>query len=138
MSKIYNKYVELKNNGSKDTKYLFKAGIFYIFICEDAEEMSKLLNLKLTNLNENVLKCGFPTNNLSKYINLLNDYNIEFKIIDENMEKVNSISKYLNNEKIITELKKIQKLDMDNLNPRQAYDIVYSFNQLLKESELNG
>ncbi len=66
MSKLFDKYTELKrNNPSK--YYLFKGGIFYIFIDQDAIHMSPILNLKLTHLNEKILKCGFPINNIDKY-----------------------------------------------------------------------
>ena len=54
MSKLYNKYLELK---SKDDTYLylFKSGMFYIFLDEDAKIVSEKLNLKLTNFNDSVL-----------------------------------------------------------------------------------
>lgn len=136
MSKIYNKYLELKHTQQEDTKYLFKSGIFYIFVDQDAEEMAPMLGLKLTNLNENVIKCGFPTNNISKYVNVLNELNISFRIIDENLEKVTSLEKYLNNEKILSAIKKIQKYNIDEISPKQAYDILYEFNSILKESEI--
>lgn len=70
MSKLYEKYKVLK---SEDTSkfYLFKSGIFYIFLDEDAIKMSEILNLKLTNLNQSIVKCGFPVKNLDKYLQLL-------------------------------------------------------------------
>lgn len=40
--------------------YLFKSGIFYIALEEDATFLSELLGFKLTNFNETVMKCGFP------------------------------------------------------------------------------
>ena len=49
-SKLYANYVSLKIK-SPYKKYLFKSGIFYIFIDDDAKELHKLLNLKLGNLN---------------------------------------------------------------------------------------
>lgn len=60
MSKIYDKYLKLKssNDYQENTVYLFKSGIFFIFIEEDAKTMSQLLNLKLGKLNENIVKCG--------------------------------------------------------------------------------
>ncbi|MEG0873478.1 MAG: hypothetical protein RSE00_02890 [Clostridia bacterium] len=136
MSKLYIKYLELKQKENQDIKYLFKSGIFYIFLDEDAKEISKLLNLKLTNLNECVLKCGFPANNLAKYVNLLNQNNIEFKIMDQNLEKVSSLDKYMKNEDFYNAIKKIQKLDINNITPKRAYDIIYEFNLILKEIEV--
>ena len=44
MSKLYKKYLELKKTDSSKI-YLFKSGLFYIFIEDDAYIMSKFLNL---------------------------------------------------------------------------------------------
>ena len=44
--------------------------------------MASLLNLKLTNFNENVLKCGFPVNNLDKYLNLIKSLGYTIEIVD--------------------------------------------------------
>lgn len=57
MSKLYKQYVSLKIKDS-NKMYLFKCGIFYIFLDEDAKIMSKFLDLKLTNLNSVVVKCS--------------------------------------------------------------------------------
>ena len=72
MSKIYNKFKELKNENN-DKIYLLKSGIFYIALNEDAEKVSKLFNFKITNLNGTVIKCGFPEKQLEKYTNLLSN-----------------------------------------------------------------
>ena len=81
MSKLYQTYVALKIQDSSQL-YLFKSGIFYIFIDEDAKLISSLFNLKLTNLNSMIVKCGFPTSQLEKYANLFEIANLSFKIID--------------------------------------------------------
>lgn len=62
MSKIYNKYIELKKNelDNKKTLYLFRYGIFFIFIDGDAKIASEHLNLKLSQLNDKIVKCRFP------------------------------------------------------------------------------
>ena len=59
MGSIYNKYVKLKE---KDEKYLylFNSGNFYIFLDEDAIEVSRVTLLKLTNYSNDIYKCGFP------------------------------------------------------------------------------
>ena len=59
MSKLYNIYLEEKKK-NRDILLLFKSGIFYIAIAEDAIKLSNLLHLKLTNLNDTIQKCGFP------------------------------------------------------------------------------
>ena len=69
MSKLYQTYVALKVQDSTQL-YLFKSGIFYIFLDDDAKLISSLFNLKLTNLNSAIMKCGFPTSQLEKYSNL--------------------------------------------------------------------
>ena len=81
MSKLYQTYAALKMQDSSQL-YLFKSGIFYIFLDEDAKLISTKFNLKLTNLNSIVVKCGFPTSQIEKYNNFFNISNIYFKILD--------------------------------------------------------
>ena len=53
MSKLYERYNYLKRmeaNG-EHTLYLFKSGIFFIFLQEDAKIASNLFHLKITQLN---------------------------------------------------------------------------------------
>ena len=88
MSKLYQTYAALKMQDSSQL-YLFKSGIFYIFLDEDAKLISTKFNLKLTNLNSIVVKCGFPTSQIEKYTNLFNIANISFKIVD--VQKTNYI-----------------------------------------------
>ena len=71
MSKLFTMYQNLKSENSSDL-YLFKSGMFYIFLDDDARKINELLGLKLTNLNSSVQKCGFPQNSLNKYLKLLN------------------------------------------------------------------
>ena len=67
MSKLFNNYILLKSQDCNKF-YLFKSGIFYIFLDADARSMSQQFGFKLSNLNNSVVKCGFPTNSLDKYI----------------------------------------------------------------------
>lgn len=57
MSKLYEKYKVLKENNPEQL-YLFKVGVFYIFLDEDAKMVSDALGLKCTHLNENIMKSG--------------------------------------------------------------------------------
>lgn len=136
MSKLYDKYLSLKKE-NESTLYLFKNGIFYIFLDEDAKKMSSILNLKLTNLNDSVLKCGFPINSSQKYIQMLNDKNYNFKIVENSSKTINTISNNsLNSKAIIELLSKIANTNPDNLSIREVYlfleDISKQANLILK------
>ena len=61
------KYLE-KKNIDKNKYYLFECGTFYIFIDDDAYKISKYVPFKITKLNENIVKCGFPKNSIDKYM----------------------------------------------------------------------
>lgn len=74
LSSLYKRYLSLKIENSNNF-YLFESGIFYLFIDNDAKFMSNILNLKLTNLNSQIVKCGFPTSHLDKYLKILKDMN---------------------------------------------------------------
>ena len=70
MSKLYEAYKYCKkNNKEENTLFLFKVGVFYLFIDKDAVIASNILKLKLTKLNDTILKCGFPIASLNKYYN---------------------------------------------------------------------
>ena len=70
MSKLLIQYEELKKKNSKKI-YIFKVGIFYNILNEDARLVSKEIGLKLTDLSPELIKCGFPLSTLEKYTNLL-------------------------------------------------------------------
>lgn len=80
MSKLYKKYLKLKNE-NKSKVYLFKNGNFYIFLGDDALLMSEELCLKLTKFSKTSFKCGFPVNQLSKYEKFIKLLKCDYKII---------------------------------------------------------
>ena len=88
MSKLYKKYMSLKINDSSKV-YLFKSGIFYIFLDDDARTMSPILNLKLSNLNSVIVKCGFPINSSTKYFNILKKLDYDICVIENNYSTSN-------------------------------------------------
>ena len=96
MSKLYKKFISLKIENPNKI-YLFKVGIFYIFIDDDARLMSTILNLKLTKLNSVIPKCGFPISSSKKYFDMLKKYNYDICII-EDINLYNTIPSYQNNE----------------------------------------
>ena len=123
MSKLYENYLFLKNNdeNSSNTLYLFKSGIFFIFLDNDAKIASRLFNLKLTCLTEKIIKCGFPINSLEKYKNLFNKTNYNVKIIDTSKHISYSIKNYAIEDNIHQLLSKISDINSDNLSIREAY-----------------
>ena len=69
MSKLLNQYNELKKQ-DPSTIYLFRVGIFYNILNDDAKLINEKLGLKITNLSPQIYKCGFPMSTLGKYKNL--------------------------------------------------------------------
>ena len=128
MSKLYNKYLELK---SKDNSllYLFKSGMFYIFLHEDAKTVSEKLNLKLTNFNDTILKCGFPSNSLNKYCNILEQSNLNYEIIDGSV--ITSKTQYIESQNIQNYLEQIKKIDINKLTPLKAFELISNLKNLL-------
>lgn len=140
MSKLYKKYSKLKIKD--DTAlYLFKTGIFYIFIDEDAKLVSSRLNLKLTNLNQDVVKCGFPVTQLEKYTKLINEANFSFKIVDSSKDVVFLPEEYTIDEKIHNLMKKISQTNSNEISISQAFEFISDISEeskiLLEELE-NG
>lgn len=131
MSKLYDTYISLKANkqNTKDTLYLFKSGIFFICLDADAKKASEILKLKLTNLNENVVKCGFPINSLNKYSNLLKLSNYKFEIIDTSKKESFTVTNYFINDTINNLLLDISNIDTDNLSVKEAYEFIDALKQ---------
>ncbi len=122
MSKLYTKYLE-KKNINKDKYYLFECGMFYIFIDDDAYKISKYVPFKITKLNENIVKCGFPKNSIDKYMEIFNNLELDIEIVNNN-------DKDGVNNKII---KMIKDIDIDNISPLKVIEILYKFKELLNE-----
>ena len=122
MSSLYMKYLE-KMNIDKNKYYLFECGMFYIFIDDDAYKISKYVPFKITKLNENIVKCGFPKNSIDKYIEIFNNLELDIEIVNNN-------DKDGINNKII---KMIEDIDIDNISPLKAIEILYKFKELLNE-----
>lgn len=128
MSKLVNCYKNLKSNDSSYL-YLFKSGVFYIFLDEDAKIISNLLHLKLTNLNSEIQKCGFPANSLEKYLALLKLIPYEVKIID-NTDSVSYTPKQFSiNKEILDFLSDISILNVETLSVSQAFNFLSSIKE---------
>ena len=131
MSKLYEEYLKLKKDNN-DVIYLFKSGIFYIALLNDARTLNEKLGFKLTNLNENVVKCGFPQQKLDTYINIIKNLEFNVEIIDSKYEKIGNYSDYLNNNKLKDVITQILNTDMDNISFRDSF---YFLEKIKKEIE---
>ena len=127
MSKLFNEYEKLKDK-NKEQLYLFKSGIFFISLNEDAEKLSKLFDFKITNLNDTVVKCGFPAKRLEYYTNLLNACSVKFQVIDSNCSNKENNT---NNSKIIETL---NNLDMDKLSLQEAFNILKKIKEMARSA----
>ena len=109
---------------NNDKYYLFRTGLFYIFIDEDARNISKITPLSITNLSNEIIKCGFPSNSLEKYLNIFKNLGLDVDIVDEIKKETNeNISRRI--------IKKIKNLDIDNLTPVKALNILNEFKGML-------
>ena len=125
MSKLYMEY--LKRKKEDDSKYyLFKSGHFYIFLDEDAKNISKITPLNITNLNNDIVKCGFPSNSLEKYLDVFNNLDINVEVIGEIKEKDTEEI----NKKIIN---KIRNLKIDTMTPLKALNILNELKDMLND-----
>lgn len=129
MSKLLNTYNNLKKQ-NPDIIYLFKNGVFYLALEDDAKFLSNEFNLKLVNLNPVAVKCGFPCASFDKYYIKLKSINKEFKIVDANT--VTDSTTYIQNQEIRNLINKIISIDIENLSVGEAY----SFIEKLKENAL--
>ena len=126
MSKLFDNYLNLKatEKDANNTLYIFKSGIFFIFLDNDAKIASRLLNLKITYLTEDVIKCGFPINSLEKYTNILNKTSYKIKIIDTAKNYVYTFDDYKLDKKIQELLSVINSVDINSLSVKEAYDFI--------------
>ena len=132
MSKLYSKYSELKGN-NPNTLYLFKSGIFFIALEDDARLLSEHLKLRITNLNENIVKCGFPISRQEHYLRILQAKEISFQIIDNTYGVIENYSDYMNNDKLKTIIQDIVNINFDEITFKQAYEILLSTSKNLKQ-----
>ena len=123
MSKLLKQYEELKKKDSEKI-YIFKVGIFYNILNEDARVVSNAIGLKLTDFGPNIIKCGFPIAKLEKYTQLLKSKDLNFEIISNQASSNQNIS-------YDSIIKKIQNIDLNNTTCKEAFDILYNIQQKL-------
>ncbi len=133
MSKLYQKYLDLKSNldYEPNTLFLFKSGLFFIFLDDDAKLVSSLLNLKLCPLNDTIMKCGFPATSLQKYLNLLKNtpYHVQLVTLATS-QPINSYT-YLYQQEIQAILNEIIQVDIEHLSISEIYDFLSHIQQRL-------
>lgn len=135
MSKLLKQYEELKKNDASSI-YLFRVGIFYNILNEDAKLINEKLGLKITDLGPSIFKCGFPVSQLDKYIILLNKMKIKYKVIN-NLPNDSNINDYLKNVEIKKILNKIADMDLNNTTFQQAFNTLLDIQNKLKKSSRN-
>ena len=132
-SKLYKKYLSLKIEDSSKL-YLFKSGIFYIFIADDAKIVAPLLELKLTNLNSVIMKCGFPINSQEKYFKKINDLNLKVEIVSLLEDFYHSdLANFTWHNKILSIINDFLKINVNDLSISEAFDVLNNLQNNLKQ-----
>nr|DAO95485.1 MAG TPA: MutS domain I [Caudoviricetes sp.] len=129
MSKLLKQYEELKRH-NPNIIYLFRVGIFYNILNDDAKILNEKIGLKITDLGPHIFKCGFPISKVDKYVGLLKKHNLKYKIID-NIPNQNT-NDYLNNIEIKKIVKRILDIDFNNITFQQSFNILLDIHQKLK------
>ncbi len=110
MSKIYDKYLELKKE-DKNKLYLFKSGKFYIFLGEDCDFINEYLVLKKVKFSNETYKCGFPENVLDQYLRVFKNHNLDVVLVkDIELKQEDKVFEF------------ISKIDIDNITPLEALE----------------
>lgn len=130
MSKLINKLIELKKHDASSI-YIFRVGIFYNILNEDAKVLNEKLGLKITSLSPEIIKCGFPISSLNKYTKKLDELQIRYKVIDDLPNNTN-IEDYNNNIELKKIIKRIKEIDMNNTTFQQAFNILLDIQNKLK------
>ena len=113
MSKILKQYKELKEKDASSI-YIFRIGIFYNILNEDAKILNEKLSLKITSLSPEIIKCGFPISSLEKYTKKLDNLQLQYKVIDDLPQNSNIVD-YSNNIEIKKILKTYDDVSSDHL-----------------------
>ena len=124
MSKLKKQYNELKEKDPEKI-YLFKVGIFYNILNEDARKVSNEIGLKLTDLSPEIIRCGFPIAKLDKYTQLLDSHNLKYKLVPTHASS--NQNTFYNNI-----IKQIKNIDLNNTTCKETFDILYNIQQNLK------
>lgn len=122
MSKIYNKYLELKEQDSEKL-YLFPCGNFYIFLADDAYKINDYVVLKTTYFAKDVVKCGFPKASIDSYLKIFHNHDLDVLVVDD--ISLSSSSNRLDN--ILTVL---QKTNLEQITPIEAMNLLAKLKEI--------
>ena len=125
MSKIYNKYLELKREDS-DKLYLFHSGKFYIFIADDVDRINQYVVLKKTKFTKEVNKCGFPDNCYDDYMRVFHNHKLDIETIetsDIDDTLANNVNPLV--EKYLKIVNYVNGIDINSITPLQSMEILY-------------
>lgn len=126
MSKIYNKYLELKKE-NPNKLYLFHSGKFYIFIADDVETINQYVVLKKTKFTKEINKCGFPNNSYDDYMRVFQNHHLDIEVVEANsIENSFSSNSNLIIEKYFRIEKYIKDIDINAITPLQSMEILYN------------
>ena len=137
MSKLYSKYLEQKAL-NPNILYLFKSGIFYMALNDDANRLSDALSLRVTNITDKLYKCCFPVSKSDYYFKTLESLNINYKIIDPSQNVVLNYAEYKDNEKFNSIITNLLELDLNKTSFQDAYIILTNTIHDLKQILENG
>ena len=129
MSKLLRQYEELKKQ-NPNVIYLFRVGIFYNILNNDAKILHEKIGLKITDLGPNIFKCGFPISQINKYVSLLDNMGLKYQIID-NLPNQNT-NDYINNIELKKIVKSIIEIDFNKTTFQQAFNKLLDIQQKLK------
>ena len=110
--------------------YLFKTGIFYLFLDNDAKTVAPILNLKSTNLNQSTLKCRFPCSSYDKYSVLFKMHDLKIKIIETDNKIMYNLKDYNANVMIRDLLESIKSINIDTFSISDVF-VLYFLQYLL-------
>lgn len=137
MSKLYSKYLEQKAL-NPNILYLFKSGIFYMALNDDANRLSDALSLRVTNITDKLYKCCFPVSKSDYYFKTLESLNINYKIIDPSQNVVLNYAEYKDNERFNSIITNLLELDLNKTSYQDAYIILTNTIHDLKQILENG
>ena len=80
--KLLEEYNKIKAE-NENCIVLIKSGVFYVALGIDAYILNDILGLKLIDIS-NTKKVGVPVNSIKKYMNLMQDYDVPYIVVEDN------------------------------------------------------